>query len=192
MRTIFNSKYSKRFLKVLEGSLLSSSVPIMIVISFVKVNPSITQKLARLSLKTEVNTTILILCIIFNIIKTHPKSVSLLSGKLKKGFLKTKNTNELEDEDFLPEEEIENTGVSTISPYDQFDNLERDPFKTKANRSGLWELYTLKTHYCSKVRKIVKRFESDFLKAANFDLETLTDIKESDFLYSFNEKTVSA
>jgi hypothetical protein len=123
--------------------------------------------------------------------KTHPKSFRLLSGKLKDGKFKNKAKVDHEiDQDLFVDEENDNTDVTTFSKFDQFINQEIDPSKTNALRTGLWELYTLKNHFCSKVRKLVKRFERDFTTASNFELETFGNVKETDFLYTFNEKTV--
>jgi hypothetical protein len=125
--------------------------------------------------------------------KTHPKSLRLLSAKLKKGKMKNteKEEKELDEELLLNESDTENnTDVTTLSKYDQFKNEEIDPYKTNANRTGLWELYALKNHFCSKIRKIVKKFEKNFTKGANFNIETFSKVKESDFMYIFNEKTV--
>lgn len=142
---------------------------------------------------SEIKNIVIILCLIFNIMKTHPKSLRLLSAKLKEGKYKHIETkdNELDEELLLHESDTENnTDVLTLSKYDQFKNEEIDPYKTNANRTGLWELYALKNHYCSKIRKLVKKFEKNFSKGANFNIETFSKVKESDFMYIFNEKTV--
>ena len=185
MVSVLDSKYSKRFIKVIELSLSSSSVPIVIIMSFLK-------KLARLTLKSDIRVTIIILCLIFNIMKAHPKSFRLLSAKMKEGRQKPEETkgNELDQDLLFQDSENENNDITYLSKYDQFNNNESDPYKTNSNKSGLWELYTLKNHFCPKIRKLVKKFEKNFTLVSNFNLDSFANIKEEDFMYNFNEKTV--
>ena len=154
---------------------------------------SFLKKLVRLTLKSEIHVVIIILSLIFNIMKTHPKSLRLISAKLKEGRQSsegTKNDDSKEDQLFLDSDK-DNEEVTYQYKYDQFNNNEIDPYKTNSNKSGLWELYTLKNHYCPKIRKLLKKFEKNFIKASNFDLESFSNIKEEDFMYNFNEKTVN-
>ena len=121
--------------------------------------------------------------------KSHPKSFRLLSAKLKEGKIE-KSSAILDLDDDLLQDENDND-VTISSKFDQFKNAEINPYNTLSNKSGLWELYTLQNHFCCKVRKLVKKFEKNFCLSANIDLDTFSKVKETDFMYNFNEKTVN-
>jgi hypothetical protein len=84
------------------------------------------------------------------------------------------------------EEETNITEITDLAKYDQFNENEDDPYKTYAEHSGLWELYTLKQHFCFKIRSLVSKFESNFLKAKENTIDEISNIEEDDLLYDIN------
>lgn len=78
--------------------------------------------------------------------------------------------------------------ISSYCKYDQFIESEMDPYKTNAQNSCLWELYSLKNHYNFKIRSLVHKFERNFLKSKEFDVASISDLKENDLLYEMGEK----
>ncbi len=73
--------------------------------------------------------------------------------------------------------------------YEQFDDDQVDPYKTKAHLSCLWEFATLKNHYSFKIRSLISKFERNFLKLKEFDMDSVANLKEDDMLYEANESS---
>ena len=127
-----------------------------------------------------------------NIIKLHPKSLILLIRK-KKTKLNTREdikaaSRYIGSKAEIPQPEQdtadEETQIETEYPkYDQFIETEIDPYKTRAEFSCLWELYTLKQHFCFKIRSLVSKFESNFLKSKESTVDEISGIEEDDLLY---------
>lgn len=212
IKTVFDSKNRNRLYKILELSLKSSTVPIIVILSFIK-------KLAKICLTTTSNNIAIILGIIKNIIKHHPRAVILLlssSDSKKKTFKLKRNLDavikenskfnwnilNLKFEENNEEKQVVNTtdirkadeeqfdeDFSFYAKFDQFDDEEVDAYKTKANLSCLWELYTLKNHFSQKIRQLVYKFESNFLISKDFDLNSISGIKEQDLLYDLGENS---
>ena len=85
-------------------------------------------------------------------------------------------------------EEEDKKDEKSFCKYDQFIEEEMDPYKTNAQNSCLWELYSLKNHYNFKIRTLVHKFERNFLKSKEFDVSSISDLKESDMLYEMSDK----
>ena len=145
-----------------------------------------------MSLKLSSSTIAIILNMIQNLIKQHPKSLILLIRKRNKvncrndlkessKFINSENNNDITEESETFEKETEG-----YPKYDQFDENETDPYKTRAEYSCLWELYTLKQHFCYKIRSIVHRFESNFMKSKENIIDDLIDMEEDDLLYELS------
>ena len=77
--------------------------------------------------------------------------------------------------------------TNSYSLYDQFNDDEIDPYKTNANFSCLWELYTIKNHFSFKIRNITNKFETNFIKGKEFDMNTVSDIKDEDMFYELTQ-----
>jgi hypothetical protein len=176
LKTVFDSSNRNRIFKILELSLKSPTVSINVILSFIK-------KLARVSLFSPANNIAIILGIIQNIIKVHPRAVQLLFRNKKKSLKKPIKTIRTLDEKIKENED----DWSFYAKYEQFDDEELDASKTNANLSCLWELYSLKNHFSFKIRTIVAKFEKNFLKAKEFDLNSISNLKEQDLLYDINE-----
>lgn len=212
-KTVFDSKNRNRLFKILELSLKSPTVSINVILSFIK-------RLARISLATSASNIAIILGIIQNIIKSHPRAVLLLLRNKKKAKATKINyrnldenikenskfewskfglvgaeTAETEDESHhdedLRKEEKQYTNHdedwSFYAKYEQFDDEQLDASRTNAHMSCLWELYTLKNHFSFKIRSLVAKFEKNFLKAKEFDLNSISNLKEQDMLYDVTE-----
>jgi hypothetical protein len=87
VKTIFDSKYRSRVFKILELSFKSPTVPLVVILSVIK-------RLIRVCLISSDNIIAIILGLIQNVIKAHPKSLILLTQKKNK----IKNTLQLKDE----------------------------------------------------------------------------------------------
>jgi U3 small nucleolar RNA-associated protein 19 len=68
IKSVFDSNHRNRIFKILDLSLKSSTVPILVVLSFIK-------KLARICLTTSSNNIAIILGIMQNVINSHPRAI---------------------------------------------------------------------------------------------------------------------
>ena len=193
--TIFDSKYKNRIFKILELSLKSSQVPLIIICSFIK-------KLSRISLISNDSNIISIITLIILIIQNHPKTIGMLMYKRKvkkekenlienstfdwnKFNNKIANKIKLEKENDIKNKEDNNIIELNEDNYtDMFNDNEINPYKTNAHFCSLWELYTLKNHFNMKIRKLINNLSFNFLPR-EFALE---NIKEKDLLFDI-EKT---
>lgn len=98
------------------------------------------------------------------------------------------NLESLEKEILLNEENQIGHLEKSFCKYDQFKEDELDPYKTNAQNSCLWELYSLKNHYNFKIRTIVHKFERNFLKSKEFDVSSISDLKDNDLIYELGDK----
>ncbi len=99
------------------------------------------------------------------------------------------NLEKIEKELNLHDEKPTNCeGLYNYSKYDQFIDNEMDPYKTNAQNSCLWELYSLRNHYSYKIRVLVSKLEKNFLKSKEFEISSISSIKDEDLLYEDNEK----
>jgi hypothetical protein len=134
-----------------------------------------------------------------NIMRQHPKSLILLIRKRKitvsskREGLKEKSqfiSNKLGLDGSQPvandkddkELQVDNN-TEGLAKYEQFDNNQLDPYLTKAHASGLWELYTLKSHFSHKIRSLVHKFETNFLKAKENNIDEISNLTEEDLYY---------
>jgi hypothetical protein len=193
--TIFDSKYKNRIFKILELSLKSSQIPLIIICSFIK-------KLSRISLISNDSNIISIITLIILIIQNHPKTIGMLMYKRKvkkekenlienstfdwnKFNNKIANKIKLEKENDIKNKEDNNIIELNEDNYtDMFNDNEINPYKTNAHFCSLWELYTLKNHFNMKIRKLVNTLSFNFLPR-EFALE---NIKEKELLFDI-EKT---
>ena len=181
--TIFDSKYKNRILKILELSLKSSQIPLIIICSFIK-------KLSRISLISNDSNIISIITLIILTIQSHPKTIGMLMYKKKP----KKEKENLKDNSFfdwnkfnskiankmkIKEKEEKNNedyiiSLSEDNYTDMFDDNELNPNKTNAQFCSLWELYTLRNHFNMKVRKLVNNLSNNFLPR-EFALDEIKD-----------------
>ena len=132
----------QRFLRVLDLSLRSATLPSKLVASFVK-------RLARVLVSTGVvigvNDTMFVLSLMANLIKRHPRSSRLIHRK------KT------------------SMSMGKRLASDPFLASETDPLSTKALKSSLWEVEILmRKHHDMRVRDFTKMFKTNFTGKCNF------------------------
>lgn len=138
-------------------------MPSTIIASFIK-------RLSLLCLTAPPQGIVMVLPFIYNLFKKHPGCMVLLQRKSSEDPL-------LAVSSFTPT-------TTTVNPkdVDPFDPEEKDPLKTKALESSLWEIAALQHHYLSSVSTLVKVFGEPFTKA-EYNMEDFLD-------HSYN--TVSA
>ncbi|CAA7022010.1 unnamed protein product [Microthlaspi erraticum] len=147
--SIFVAKHRSRFLQLLDACLKSSLLPGYLAASF-------TKKLSRLSLSIPPSGSLVITALIYNLLRRHPSINHLVHLEID------------EDNESLPKKK--KLGI------DRFKNLETDPKISGAMRSSLWEIDTLRHHYCPPVSRFVSSLETDLTKRAK-----TTEMKIEDF-----------
>jgi U3 small nucleolar RNA-associated protein 19 len=102
------------------------------------------KRMARLSLTAPPASILVALALIYNLLKRHPSCMCLIH----------RETSIAESE---PLDMAEHQ-------HDPYMDEEKDPSLSRAIDSSLWELMTLKNHYCSQVAKMAKIFEKPFTR----------------------------
>ncbi|KAJ4889135.1 CCAAT-binding factor [Raphanus sativus] len=159
--SVFVAKHRARFLQLLDACLRSSLLPAYLAASFAK-------KLSRLSLSVPPSGSLVITALIYNLLRRHPTINHLVHQET----VETANEASLEDE------ESNESRPKTIKKLgiDYFNNQECDLKKTGAMRSSLWEIDTLRHHYCPPVSRFVSSLETDLTIRAK-----TTEMKIEDF-----------
>ena len=139
------SKHRSRFMRLLNTFLGSSHLPASLVASFIK-------RLSRLALLAPPAAIVAIVPYIYNILKAHPTCTFMIHRNPYPPYTKS--------EDNLGE--------------DPFDMTEKDPQKTHAIDSSLWELETLQSHYHPNVASLARIISEQFTKQ-HYSLEDFLD-----------------
>ncbi|KAF2571296.1 hypothetical protein F2Q70_00000940 [Brassica cretica] len=149
-------------LPLLDACLRSSLLPAYLAASFAK-------KLSRLSLSVPPSGSLVITALIYNLLRRHPTINHLVHQE------PVDNANEANSE---AEEDNESSRPKTNKKLgmDYFNNQETDLKKTGAMRSSLWEIDTLRHHYCPPVSRFVSSLETDLTIRAK-----TTEMKIEDF-----------
>ncbi|PRP81373.1 hypothetical protein PROFUN_11060 [Planoprotostelium fungivorum] len=145
---IFLTKYRVKFFKLLDDSLSSKLVPVYILASFAK-------KLARLTLTVPPHGITVCLILIYNIIRRNP-TLKVLIHREPKVEMKKILLIGLSEERESPDKPL-----AECNGYDPYDEKQSDMTKTRALDSSLWELQTLKQHYCPQIVRMTKIFETE-------------------------------
>ncbi|CAN6863769.1 unnamed protein product [Brassica oleracea] len=160
--SVFVAKHRARFLQLLDACLRSSLLPAYLAASFAK-------KLSRLSLSVPPSGSLVITALIYNLLRRHPTINHLVHQE------PVDNASEANSE---AEEDNESSRPKTNKKLgmDYFNNQETDLKKTGAMRSSLWEIDTLRHHYCPPVSRFVSSLETDLTIRAK-----TTEMKIEDF-----------
>ncbi|KAK6890146.1 Nucleolar complex protein 4 [Candida tropicalis] len=119
---------------------------------------SFIKKLARLSSGASASGVVIVIPFIYNLLKRHPTCMIMLH----------------------------NTDVGS-NYKDPFDNTEKNPLKTKAINSSLWELETLMSHYHPNIATLAKIFGEPFRKPS-YNMEDFLDWSYNSLLQSEYER----
>ncbi|CAG7900793.1 unnamed protein product [Brassica rapa] len=159
--SVFVAKHRARFLQLLDACLRSSLLPAYLAASFAK-------KLSRLSLSVPPSGSLVITALIYNLLRRHPTINHLVHQET------VETANEANSEADEPNECRPKTNKNLGIDY--FNNQESDLKKTGAMRSSLWEIDTLRHHYCPPVSRFVSSLETDLTIRAK-----TTEMKIEDF-----------
>ncbi|CAH8373152.1 unnamed protein product [Eruca vesicaria subsp. sativa] len=159
--SVFVAKHRARFLQLLDACLRSSLLPAYLAASF-------TKKLSRLSLSVPPSGSLVITALIYNLLRRHPTINHLVHQE------PVENANEANSE--ADEDSESRPKTNKKLGIDYFNSQDTDLKKTGAMRSSLWEIDTLRHHYCPPVSRFVSSLETDLTIRAK-----TTEMKIEDF-----------
>ncbi|KAJ0968998.1 hypothetical protein J5N97_021875 [Dioscorea zingiberensis] len=172
--TIFMSKHRAVFFQLLDTCLKSAYLPAYLAAAF-------TKKLSRLSLSVPPSGALVIIAIIHNLLRRHP-SINFLVHQVA--------NNENGKDQSVNGSEPSDASVSYASQgEDFFDSEETDPAKSGAMRSSLWEIDTLRHHYCPAVSRFVASLENDLTVRAKTSEVTVGDFGSGSYATIFHQET---
>ncbi|PWA84557.1 nucleolar complex protein [Artemisia annua] len=159
--SVFIAKHRAKFFELLDSCLKSPLLPAYLAASFAK-------KLSRLALTVPPSGGLVIVALIHNLLRRHP-SINCLVHK---------------------EDNVETAkDVASIkSGIDQFKNDETDLLKTNAMRSSLWEIDTLRHHYCPPVSRFVLSLENDLTVRSKTTEVAVKDFSSGSYATIFREE----
>ncbi|CAA6655845.1 unnamed protein product [Spirodela intermedia] len=179
--SIFLAKHRARFLQLLDTSLKSSHLPAYVAAAF-------TKKLSRLTLSAPPSGSLVIIAIIHNLLRRHPSINFLVHQPV--GDEKPEYSSNKADES------IEDGTKSGTGPRmggmkrgkDPFNIEETDLVKTNAMRSSLWEVDTMRHHYCPAVSRFVASLETDLTVRAKTSEVTVADFCSGSYSSIFRDE----
>ncbi|ONK71061.1 uncharacterized protein A4U43_C04F4300 [Asparagus officinalis] len=162
---VFMAKHRALFFQLLDTCLKSSHLPAYLAAAFAK-------RLSRMALSVTPSGERLIIAIIHNLLRRHP-SINFLVNKQDEeadGEASEGGDNSSQDAGI-----IRSVVQSKKHGIDPFKSEESDPSKSDAMRSSLWEIDTLRHHYCPAVSRFVASLESDLTVRAKTSEVTVAD-----------------
>ncbi|KAK9051877.1 hypothetical protein SSX86_028505 [Deinandra increscens subsp. villosa] len=159
--SIFIAKHRAKFFELLDSCLKSSLLPAYLAASFAK-------KLSRLALTVPPSGGLVITALIHNLLRRHPSINCLVHQEEKDQTTKD---------------------VTSIKPgIDHFNNEETDLLKTNAMRSSLWEVDTLRHHYCPPVSRFVLSLENDLTVRSKTTEVAIKDFSSGSYATIFRDE----
>ncbi|TYG36464.1 hypothetical protein ES288_D13G067600v1 [Gossypium darwinii] len=163
--SIFMAKHRAKFFQLLDSCLKSPLLPAYLAAAFAK-------KLSRLSICVPPSGELVIIALIHNLLRRHP-SINCLVHK----------------EDGDENEEDKNDSGSEKRPgFDHFNSEESNPIKSNAMRSSLWEIDTLRHHYCPPVSRFVLSLENDLTVRSKTTEMDIKDFSSGSYATIFGDE----
>ncbi|MBA0815750.1 hypothetical protein Gohar_000495, partial [Gossypium harknessii] len=163
--SIFMAKHRAKFFQLLDSCLKSPLLPAYLAAAFAK-------KLSRLSICVPPSGELVIIALIHNLLRRHP-SINCLVHK--------------EDGD-ESEEDKNDSGSEKRPGFDHFNSEESNPIKSNAMRSSLWEIDTLRHHYCPPVSRFVLSLENDLTVRSKTTEMDIKDFSSGSYATIFGDE----
>ncbi|CAK7329073.1 unnamed protein product [Dovyalis caffra] len=177
--SIFMAKHRANFFQLLDSCLKSPLLPAYLAAAYAK-------KLSRLALVVPPSGALVVIALIHNLLRRHP-SINCLVHK--------EDGNETTDNDLESErgDDDNEFGASTCiaarkAGIDHFDNEESNPLKSHALGSSLWEIDSLRHHYCPPVSRFVQSLENDLTVRAKTTEVNVEDFCSGSYATIFGEE----
>lgn len=174
---IFMAKHRARFFQLLDSCLKSPLLPAYLAAAF-------TKKLSRLSLVVPPSGSLVIIALVHNLLRRHPSINCLVHRDHSEETNQPAkdHTSSNGDAGVVSEAGREKQGV------DLFNDEESDPLRSNAMRSSLWEIDTLRHHYCPPVSRFVLSLENDLTVRAKTTEVTISDFSSGSYSTIFREE----
>lgn len=171
--SIFMAKHRAKFFELLDSCLKSPLLPAYLASAF-------TKKLSRLSLAVPPSGALVIIALVHNLLRRHPSINCLVHREAVDG---TNSEQQCVSSDG-------NTGVASdmTGGVDVFNDEENNPLRSKAMRSSLWEIDTLRHHYCPPVSRFVLSLENDLTVRAKTAEVIIGDFSSGSYATIFREE----
>ncbi|KAJ8769949.1 hypothetical protein K2173_009031 [Erythroxylum novogranatense] len=179
--SIFMAKHRAKFFQLLDSCLKSPLLPAYLAASFAK-------KLSRLSLSVPPSGALVIIALIHNLLRRHP-SINCLVHRENEDDIVNGDLEKTRNDDANTDECRPGRKASSTKPgTDLFDNEERNPMRSNALRSSLWEIDTLRHHYCPPVSRFVLSLENDLTVRSKTTEVAITDFSGGSYATIFGEE----
>lgn len=187
LENIFKMKEKEKFLRLLELSIKSPMLPSTIAASFIK-------KLLRVILNghmTQASLSIWAISFVCNVIKKHPVCTKLINIEVQKSCNRLQRIEErLKFKKRDRKARVKNMTIAqkvNLSSYiknDVFDMQQKDPMKTKALETCLWEVLPFLNHSSKIIRDYASVLCTDFQHKQSLPSEELAKLVESQLIKS--------
>ncbi|KAL1827030.1 hypothetical protein ACET3Z_005442 [Daucus carota] len=180
--SIFMAKHRGKFFQLLDSCLKSPLLPAYLAAAFAK-------KLSRLSLSVPPSGGLIIVALIHNLLRRHP-SINCLVHREDVTVTVHDDPSERNEEvsDHVKASSASKDMSSIKSGFDHFNDEETDPKKTNSMRSSLWEIDTLRHHYCPPVSRFVLSLENDLTVRAKTAEVAIKDFSSGSYATIFDDE----
>ncbi|XP_009790347.1 protein NUCLEOLAR COMPLEX ASSOCIATED 4 [Nicotiana sylvestris] len=179
--SVFMAKHRAKFFQLLDSCLKSPLLPAYLAAAFCK-------KLSRLSLAVPPSGALVIVALIHNLLRRHPSINCLVHQEDANETMKDITEAERETDDSI-EDSSASREISNIKPgIDLFDDKQTDLLKANAMRSSLWEVDTLRHHYCPPVSRFVLSLENDLTVRAKTTEVAVKDFSSGSYATIFGDE----
>ncbi|BBH09896.1 CCAAT-binding factor, partial [Prunus dulcis] len=179
---------------LVDACLKSPLLPAYLAAAFAK-------KLSRLSISVPPSGALVIIALVHNLLRRHPSINCLVNRYIHYPFdlnasevgggatVKDDPETEQRVADGVDDTATASADKSVKKPgIDPFDNEQSDPIKSNAMRSSLWEIDTLRHHYCPAVSRFVLSLENDLTVRAKTTEISVGDFTSGSYATIFGEQ----
>ncbi|KAL4302954.1 hypothetical protein GQ457_10G019350 [Hibiscus cannabinus] len=173
--SIFMAKHRAKFFQLLDSCLKSPLLPAYLAAAFAK-------KLSRLLVSVPPSGALVIIALIHNLLRRHP-SINCLVHK-EDGDESPEDRSKAED----MANKANDSGSDKRPGIDHFNSEESNPMKSNAMRSSLWEIDTLRHHYCPPVSRFVLSLENDLTVRSKTTEMDIKDFSSGSYATIFGDE----
>ncbi|XP_026394732.1 nucleolar complex protein 4 homolog [Papaver somniferum] len=180
--SVFMAKHRAKFFELLDSCLKSNMVSAYLASAF-------TKKLSRLALVVPPSGALIIIALIHNLLRRHPSINCLVHQQADDEFDGDVAIDENESGEKSLKSGSDQDTSSKKSGVDLFNIEESDPAKSNALRSSLWEIDTLRHHYCPPVSRFVLDLENDLTVRSKTQEMGVSDFSSGSYATIFRAET---
>ncbi|KAJ4811752.1 Nucleolar complex protein 4 [Rhynchospora pubera] len=179
--SVFLAKHRAVFFQLLDSCLKSSYLPAYLAAAFAK-------KLSRLALSVPPSGALMIIALTHNLLRRHPSINFLVHWEEEENKTADGSGEGNESNDDGKETAYKPVNHKKRSGIDPFNNEEKDPAKSNAMRSSLWEIDSLRHHHTPAVSRFVASLENDLTVKAKTTEMKVSDFSSGSYATVFNDE----